>query len=41
LKLAFYFIHERAWNRVWFGRDVKLDRGLTIALGGLLNIENT
>jgi adenylylsulfate kinase len=41
LKLAFYFIHERAWDRVWFGRDVKVDRVLTIALGGLLNIENT
>lgn len=41
LKLAFYFLHERAWDRVWFGRDVRVDRGLRIALGGLVNIENT
>ena len=41
LKLLFYFLHERAWNRVWYGRDVKVDRGLTIALGRLFNIENT
>ena len=41
LKLAFYLLHERAWDRVWYGREVKADRGLTIALGGLVNIENT
>ncbi len=41
LKLAFNFLHERAWERVWYGRDVKVDRGLRIALGGLVNIENT
>jgi adenylylsulfate kinase len=41
LKLAFYFLHERAWDRVWYGRDVKVDRRVTIALGGLVNIENT
>lgn len=41
MKLAFYFLHERAWNRVWYGREVKADHGLTIALGGLVNIENT
>jgi len=41
LKLAFYFLHERAWERVWYGRGVKVDRGITIALGGLVNIENT
>ncbi len=41
LKLAFYFLHERAWDRVWYGRDVKVDRGVTIALGGLVNIENS
>lgn len=40
LKLAFHFLHERAWKRVWCGRDVKSDRGFTIALGGLVNIEN-
>ena len=37
VKLAFYFLHER----VWYGRDLKVDRGLTIALSGLVNIENT
>ena len=41
LKLTLCFFHERAWNRVWYGRDVKVDRGLTIALSGLVNIENT
>jgi uncharacterized membrane protein len=41
LKLALYFIHERAWDRVWYGRDVKVDRELSIALGGLVNIEST
>lgn len=41
LKLAFYLLHERAWDRVWYGREVKADRGLVIALGGLVNIENT
>jgi uncharacterized membrane protein len=41
LKLAFYFLHERAWDRVWYGRDVKVDRELMIALSGLVNIENT
>ncbi len=41
LKLAFYFLHERAWDRVWIGRDVKVDRGVTITLGGLVNIENS
>ncbi len=41
LKLAFYLLHERAWDRVWYGREVKADRGLAIALGGLVNIENT
>jgi len=40
MKLAFHFLHERAWERVWYGRDVKTDRGLTIALDGLVNIEN-
>ena len=40
-KLALYFLHERAWDRVWYGRDVKVDHGLTIALSGLVNIENT
>jgi uncharacterized membrane protein len=25
LKLAFYFLHERAWDRVWYGRDVKVE----------------
>jgi adenylylsulfate kinase len=41
LKLAFYFLHERAWDRIWYGRDMKVDRGLSIALSGLFNIENT
>jgi uncharacterized membrane protein len=41
LKLAFYFLHERAWDRVWYGRDVKVDRELTIALSGIVDIENT
>ena len=41
LKLAFYFLHERAWERVWYGRDVKVDHGLTNVLSGLVNIENT
>jgi len=40
-KLVFYFLHERAWDRVWYGRDVIGDRGLSIALNGLVNIENT
>lgn len=40
MKLAFHFLHEMAWERVWYGRDVKTDRGLTIALGGLVNIKN-
>jgi adenylylsulfate kinase len=40
-KLALYFLHERAWDRVWYGRDVKTDRGLTTALSVLANIENT
>ena len=39
-KLVFYFLHERAWDRVWYGREVKADRGLTTALDGLVNIEN-
>jgi len=41
LKLAFYFLHERAWNRVDFGRDVTSDNELSIALDGLVNIETT
>lgn len=41
MKLAFYFLHERAWDRVWYGRELKVDHVLTIALGGLVNIENT
>jgi adenylylsulfate kinase len=40
MKLAFYFLHERAWDRVSYGREVKADHVLTIALGGLVNIEN-
>jgi len=39
-KLVIYFLHERAWDRVWYGRDVMSDRGLSIALNGLVNIEN-
>jgi adenylylsulfate kinase len=40
MKLAFYFLHERVWDRVSYGREVKADHVLTIALGGLVNIEN-
>ena len=40
MKLAFYFLHERAWDRVLYGRKLKADHELTIVLGGLLNIEN-
>jgi adenylylsulfate kinase len=40
MKLAFYFLHERAWDRVWYGRELKADHALTIAMDGLLNIEN-
>ena len=39
-KLAFYFLHERAWERVGYGRQVQAHSGLTAALGGLTNIEN-
>jgi uncharacterized membrane protein len=40
-KLGLYFLHERAWDRVWYGRDVKVDHELRIALSELVNIENT
>ena len=39
-KLAFYILHERAWERVGYGRQVQSHSGLTTALGGLTNIEN-
>lgn len=38
-KLALYFLHERAWNRIWYGRDVQTHRGLNSALSRLTNIE--
>jgi uncharacterized membrane protein len=41
IKLAFYFLHERAWDRVLYGRDVTVVRGLSIALNDLGNIEST
>ena len=40
LKLAFYILHERAWDRVGYGREMKADRMLRTALGGIANIEN-
>ena len=39
-KLALYFLHERAWDRVWYGREVRSYHGLTAALSRLANIEN-
>jgi len=39
LKLVFYFLHERAWNRVEYGRDMRSEHGLSVALDGLVNIE--
>jgi uncharacterized membrane protein len=39
-KLTFYFLHERAWERVWYGREMKEDSGLAAAIGELVNIEN-
>jgi uncharacterized membrane protein len=38
-KLALYILHERAWNRVRYGRDVQTHSGLNSALGRLTNIE--
>jgi len=40
LKLVGYFLHERVWNRIRYGRDL-VDRELTIALSGLVNFEDT
>ena len=40
IKLALYVLHERIWERVLYGRDVKSHHGLTVALSWLANIEN-
>ena len=39
-KLVFYVLHERIWERVEYGRDVRPHHGLTTALSWLANIEN-
>jgi uncharacterized membrane protein len=39
-KLVFYVLHERIWERVEYGRDVRTHHGLTAALSWLVNIEN-
>ena len=39
-KLTFYILHERIWERVEYGRDVRAPHGLTAALSWLANIEN-
>ena len=38
-KLALYFLHERIWEKIWYGRDVRAPHGLTAALSWLANIE--
>lgn len=38
-KLALYILHERAWNRVTYGRDMQAHSGLDSALARLTNIE--
>jgi adenylylsulfate kinase len=40
LKLVIYFLHERVWISIRYGRDL-VDRELTIALSGLVNFEDT
>jgi adenylylsulfate kinase len=40
IKLAFYVLHERIWERVGYGRNVRAPQGLTAALNWLANIEN-
>lgn len=39
MKLAFYFLHERAWNMVGFGRAVQVDDRLSSVFNGLSDIE--
>jgi len=39
LKMAFYFLHERAWNFVEFGRAVQSEDTLSSVLGGLSDVE--
>ena len=39
-KLTLYFLHERTWNKIWYGRDVETHHGLKAALSWLTNIEN-
>ena len=39
MKLAFYFLHERAWNMVGFGRAVQVDDRLLSVFNGLSDIE--
>jgi uncharacterized membrane protein len=40
IKLALYVLHERIWERVLYGRDVRPHHRLTAALSWLANIEN-
>jgi len=39
LKLFFYFLQERTWNRGGFGRALRADGRLSSILSGLSDIE--